>query len=106
MPSIREEAPHYRFSQLFDWAAFGSLIADQRYTSTLVPDRVLECVWCFGALLASQMSHSCSLQHCGINMESADVLRDALLKNGTIVSLKFVSIKAMRSSCDSMSLAA
>ena len=40
--SIREEAPHYRFSQLFEWTSFGSLIADQRYTSTLFPDRVLE----------------------------------------------------------------
>jgi len=66
---VREEAPHERFRVLGDWSSFGALIADSKYTDLLFPD------------------HNLDLQHCGINLQTVDVLRDALLRNSSITSL-------------------
>ena len=66
---VRQEEPHDGFRRSQQWKKFAEFVGDSTYTSLVFPDGELD------------------LQHCDIDMDSAEFLRDALMTNTTLKSL-------------------
>ena len=69
---MADERPHEHHQKLQQFKQLGTFVGDANYTKLVFPDGELD------------------LQHSAIDMDSAEFIRDALIKNKHITSVKYV----------------